>query len=64
MNDAYLRGVGIDTPIAQKVLRLANLAIEAGCDGILTSPWEAKLLRKTLPVSTLIVTPGTRAPKE
>jgi len=42
------------------VLRLAKLAERSGCPGVLSSPVEIQILRKTLPSVLLIVTPGIR----
>lgn len=41
-------------------LRLAKLAAEAGCHGVVASAQEALLLRGLLPTEMLIVTPGTQ----
>jgi len=60
MRDQDLQEVGIYTTVPEQVVRLARLAIEAGCHGVVASPQEARLLRGVLPQSALIVTPGTQ----
>ena len=60
MREQDLAEVGIAGTVAQQVLRLARLSIEAGCHGVVASPLEAELLRKVLPEGSLIVTPGVR----
>ena len=60
MSEQDLAEVGVAGTVAQQVLRLAKLSIEAGCHGVVASPLEAALLRKVLPEGSLIVTPGVR----
>ena len=60
MGQDSLTEVGIDAPVGEEVARLAGLAVGAGSDGVVCSPWEAAELRTLLGPATLIVTPGVR----
>jgi orotidine-5'-phosphate decarboxylase len=60
MRDQDLQEVGVKATIEEQVVRLARLAVEAGCHGVVASPQEAEILRGVLPKSALIVTPGTQ----
>ncbi|MBA4378075.1 MAG: orotidine-5'-phosphate decarboxylase [Gemmatimonas sp.] len=50
---------GVGTP-AERVVRLARLAWEAGCDGIVCAPPDLPALRAALGPGILAVTPGVR----
>lgn len=55
-----LRGVGIDRPVTEMVPRLAELAKQAGFDGVVASPQEIGLIRAACGEDFQIVTPGVR----
>ena len=52
--------IGIAEKIDSQVLRLAKLGVRAGIDGLVASPFEAKLLRAQFGDKIKIVTPGVR----
>ncbi|HEU5403565.1 MAG TPA: orotidine-5'-phosphate decarboxylase [Terriglobales bacterium] len=60
LNDADLQELGITDGVQGHVLRLAGLALQAGCSGIVASAQEAAHLRQTLGTGFAIVTPGVR----
>jgi orotidine-5'-phosphate decarboxylase len=60
MNDATLKGIGVERQLDQQVLALAQLAREANVDGVVASPREVPLLRGHLPPEFVLVTPGVR----
>jgi orotidine-5'-phosphate decarboxylase len=60
MNDHDLYGTGIPVGVKDQVVRLASLALEAGCHGVVSSAQEVRLLRAKLGREFLAVTPGVR----
>ena len=60
MNEKDLDEIGIQAPIENQVLRLASMAISAGCAGVVSSARELKCLRAQLGNEFLAVTPGVR----
>src|SRR5262245_29296879 len=55
---------GIAASPEELVVRRAKIAQAAGCDGIVSSGQEAKLVRVAVGPGTLIVTPGIRLPTD
>jgi len=64
MRDEDLAEIGLSATVSEQVIRLAALATAAGCDGVVASPQEARMLREQLPAGMLIVTPGTQLDTE
>ena len=60
MDENGLKKVGLNANIKGEVLKLAKLAKEAGLDGVVASPQEAKSIREAMGKDFLIVTPGVR----
>jgi orotidine-5'-phosphate decarboxylase len=64
LNTAALREIGLDVNVEYQVRRLAAVAMKAGLRGLVCSPLEVAALRKILPASTQLVTPGVRTGAE
>jgi len=60
LDDTDLAQIGAQGPVAELVVRRARLAIEAGCAGVVASPYEITAIRAIAPPGFLIVTPGVR----
>lgn len=60
LDDADLSDIGAVGPIADLVKRRAELALRAGCHGVVASPHEVTAIRAVVPPEFLIVTPGVR----
>lgn len=60
MNEKTLASTGVERPVAEQVLAMAQLTKEAGISGVVASPQEASLLREALGPDAYIVTPGVR----
>ncbi len=55
-----LDDLGFQCDVQQLVLSRARRALQAGCDGVVSSGLEAQLLRQHLDARLLVVTPGIR----
>jgi len=60
--DTDLPEIGLAPSVQGQVLRLARLAADAGCHGVVASAHEAGWLRHELPEDRLIVCPGIQLP--
>lgn len=60
MDEADLRGIGVDVSPADQVMRLAVLAQQSGITGMVCSPREVAALRAALNAETILVIPGIR----
>ena len=63
-DSATLAELGCETDVAKQVERLATLAAKSGLRGLVCSPLEIVALRKILPPSMQLVTPGIRTGAE
>jgi len=60
MSEDELRETGVDKPLDEQVLHLADLAETCGLNGVVCSAEEAEVLRRKHQASFLLVTPGIR----
>jgi len=61
LNNKSLKEIGYTKNVQQLVLKQAKLIKKSGCDGIVCSPQESKMIRKKFK-NLLIITPGIRLP--
>jgi len=64
MDGAGLNEIGVVGAPADQVARLGTLAAAAGLKGLVCSPLEVAMLRKSLPADTQLITPGIRPANE
>ena len=62
LNTDSLSKIGISIPIQDLVLKRAEMAAEAGADGVVASAQEARAIRARFGDDLTIVTPGIRPP--
>jgi len=60
MKEEDLKEIGIEKPLEDEVLRLAELAKRAGLDGVVCSAKEVRLIKNNLGEDFITVTPGIR----
>lgn len=60
LSDQDLQILGVPGRVADQVLRLAAIASDCGCQGIVASAHEAREIRRALGEGFAIVTPGVR----
>ncbi len=60
LSDSDLQETGVSGRTVDHALVLATLARNCGCDGIVASPREARIIRQDLGAGFVIVTPGIR----
>ena len=60
LSDADLQEIGVAGRARDHSLVLATLAQNCGCDGVVVSPHEVRLIRQDLGAGFVIVTPGIR----
>ena len=63
-NNETLAEIGCEPDTEKQVVRLAQLAVQAGLRGLVCSPLEIVALRKILPAHIQLVTPGIRTGAE
>ncbi len=59
-DESDMREMGLTGSISDLVLLRSKKALQLGCDGVVSSPLEAKIIRQEVESKFLIVTPGIR----
>jgi orotidine-5'-phosphate decarboxylase len=60
MDTAGLNEIGVSAAAPDQVARLGGLAVASGLRGLVCSPQEVALLRRSLPADLQLITPGIR----
>lgn len=63
LSDADLPDIGLAPSVGAQVERLASLAVQCGCHGVVASAQEAADLAGRLPTGMLVVCPGIQLPE-
>jgi orotidine-5'-phosphate decarboxylase len=53
-------GMPDSVTLEEHVAAFARNMVAAGCDGLITSPWEVAAIRRSVPAQVVIATPGIR----
>lgn len=64
LNEIDFKDLGIGRTLPEQAVALAELAMQAGIDGLVTSVHEVRALRERIGDTPLIVTPGIRLPSD
>jgi len=62
MNDQGLEEIGVNRSISEQVIHLSQLALAAGLNGLVCSPYEVEMIRQKVSKTITLVTPGIRGP--
>ncbi|MCF6220025.1 MAG: orotidine-5'-phosphate decarboxylase [Robiginitomaculum sp.] len=62
LDDTSLYDMGYFNTVEELVMHRVRQAVDIGVDGVISSPLEAKNIRKIVPNNFLIITPGVRMP--
>ena len=60
LDESDIRALGFQGSVEELVLRRVRMAVDTGCDGVITSGQEAAAVRQAVHPGFLIVTPGIR----
>jgi len=60
LDDIDLAQIGAQGPVRELVVRRTQLAVAAGCAGVVASPHEIAAIRAIVPAGFLVITPGVR----
>ena len=64
LNETDFKDLGIERSLSEQAVALADVALQAGIDGLVTSVLEVTALRDRFGADPLLVTPGIRLPSD